>query len=156
MQTTDISQISPTTIAMLANIVSKAAKSSRNALPTGTHEIEEILTLQLTGSVTVGEDSTRAPTCSIPLLPVCALLLKRMGCQRDAAMELLREVMTAALEMGEDARTQLLAETGVAEAEESLQKDVIAKLKRSPVKGQVTVKGDIFAVGIPGPRAKDE
>lgn len=87
----------------------------------------------------VAPDTDRAPTSSIPLLPTCALLLKRMGIQREEALDILREVMTQALDMETDMTKALLAETGVAEMEERLKKEVISKLPRVPTKGAVKV-----------------
>lgn len=87
----------------------------------------------------VAPDTDRAPTTSIPLLPTCALLLKRMGIQREEALDILKDVMTQALDMGKDATKALLAETGVADMEKRLKEEVISKLPRTPAKGAVTV-----------------
>jgi hypothetical protein len=94
----------------------------------------------------VAPDTDKTPTSSIPLLPTLALLLKRMGVQREDALEVLRDVMKQALEMGKDAAKQLLEETGVAEMEERLRQEVIEKLPRVPVKGAVTVKPEDVVV----------
>ena len=40
----------------------------------------------------VGNDTDKAPTASIPLLPTCALLLKRMGIQREEVIDKLPRV----------------------------------------------------------------
>jgi len=88
----------------------------------------------------VAPDTDKAPTTSIPLLPTCALLLKRMGVQREEALEILKEVMTEALDMGKDATQTLLDETGVVEMEKRLKDEVIAKLPRVPVKVAVSMK----------------
>lgn len=90
------------------------------------------MTLEI-GEVTFGHDTDRAPTASIPLLPTLALLLKRMGFQRDSAMEIIREVMTEALTFDEKAGKTILAESGVAEVMEQLKTDVISKLPRVKV-----------------------
>jgi len=91
------------------------------------------------GELRVGTDTDKASTCSIPLLPTLALMIKRMGFQRDKALEVLTEVMTQALNLDKDATKALLAETGVADAEKFLKEEVIAKLPRTPVKGAVKV-----------------
>ena len=96
----------------------------------------------------VAPDTDRSPTCSIPLLPTCALLLKRMGVQRDQALEVLKDVMTQALDMGTDATKSLLEETGVSDMEKRLKEEVIAKLPRVPTKGAVTVKPDNVRVTV--------
>jgi len=91
------------------------------------------------GEMRIGNDTDKAPTCSIPMLPTLALLLKRMGFQRDKALEMLSEVMEEAISLDKDATKALLAETGVKEAQDLLKKNVIAKLPRTPVKGAVKV-----------------
>jgi hypothetical protein len=94
----------------------------------------------------VGHDTDRAPTSSIPLLPTCALLLKRMGLQREEALDILKDVMTQALDMGTDATKALLADTGVKDMEKRLKDEVIAKLPRVPAKGAVKVDKDAVRV----------
>jgi hypothetical protein len=94
----------------------------------------------------VAPDTDRAPTASIPLLPTCALLLKRMGVQRDQALEVLKDVMTQALDMGKDATKSLLEETGVADMEKRLKEEVINKLPRVETKGAVKVDKDAVRV----------
>lgn len=148
MQTTEISNLPATTVALLGKLLSDAAKGSRDELPVGTHVVDEILTLRIDGTVKVSEDTEKAPTCSIPMLPALALMVKRMGIQRERALDILREVMTEALKLGKDATAELLAETGVADAQTSIEEEVIAKLPKTPVKGMVKVKGSVFAVGI--------
>jgi hypothetical protein len=91
------------------------------------------------GELRVAADTDKAPTCSIPLLPTLALLLKRMGFQRDKALEMLAEVMEEAINLDKDATKALLSESGVKEAQDLLKKNVIAKLPRTPVKGSVKV-----------------
>ena len=89
----------------------------------------------------VAPDTDKSPTCSIPLLATCALLLKRFApIERDRALEIFEEVMTQALDMPKDGVKKLLDESGVAELEKTLKENVIAKLPRVPVKGAVTVK----------------
>lgn len=94
------------------------------------------------GEIRIGNDGDKAPTTSIPMLAAMALLVKRMGFQRDKALEVLKEVMEEALTLKEDkaATKALLAETGVADAEKLLKEEVIAKLPRTAVKGRVDVK----------------
>lgn len=148
MQTLDIKELPPAHLALLGKLVADAATARRDALEVGEHEIKEILTLQIDGTVKVSADSTRAPTCSIPLLATVALMLKRMGVQREAALDILRDVMSEAIKLGKDATEQLLTEYGVAETMETLQDEVIAKLPRVPARGQVRVKGSAMAVAV--------
>jgi len=96
--------------------------------------------------VDIGHDTDKAPTSSIPLLPVLGLMVKRMGVTRDAALKMLQEVMEAALTMDKDASEELLKEAGVAEAEEAIRTKVIATLPRTKVKKSVKVKGASLTV----------
>lgn len=117
--------------------------------------------IEMTLNVTVDEmrvapDTDKAPTCSIPLLPTCALLLKRMGIQREEALDVLKDVMTQALDMGQDATKTLLTETGVADMEKRLKEEVIAKLPRVDVKGAVNVKAEDVHVTVTGMTIKSQ
>ena len=97
------------------------------------------LTLEV-GALTIGHDTDKAPTASIPLLPTLALMVRRMGVQRDAALALLKETMTEALTLDKDAMKRLLDDQGVAEAEQMVKNEVIATLPRTPVKKAVKAK----------------
>jgi hypothetical protein len=80
-------------------------------------------------SLAIGHDTDKTPTCSIPLLATLGLLVRRMGCTRDA------------LTTDKKAAELLLAETGVAEAQDQVVAEVIAKLPRTRVKKSVKATG---------------
>jgi hypothetical protein len=141
MDTRNLVDLDPATLAAIAKLVADAAKATRDDLAPGTYPVDAVVTLCLDGEVKVSADTEKAPTCSIPLLPALALLAKRMGCQRDNALTILREVMIEAISLGKDATTELLQETGVADIEAQIKEEVIAKLPKTPVKGSVKVKG---------------
>lgn len=103
------------------------------------------LTLEV-GELQIGHDTDRAPTCSIPMLPVLGLLVKRMGFQRDKALTLLREVMTEALTMDKKAAEAILIEEGVEEAEQAVKNEVIARLPRTRVAKAIKAKGATLTV----------
>ncbi|MFA6235396.1 MAG: hypothetical protein WC824_14565 [Bacteroidota bacterium] len=98
--------------------------------------------------VIVGHDTDKTPTCSIPLLPVLALLVKRLGATREATLSLLKDVMQEALDLEKDksATERLMQEAGVIEAEQEIKEKVIGTLTRTPVKKTIKVKGVKFAV----------
>jgi hypothetical protein len=154
MQTTDIQSLAPATLALLGKLVAKAAEKERDHLPVGKHDVSDIVTLKLDGTVKVSADTERAPTCSIPMLPAMALLVRRMGLQREKALELLAVVMKEALTLGKDASEELLKESGVADAMAQIQDEVISKLPKTPAKGQVKTEGTVMAVAIGLPSAK--
>lgn len=92
------------------------------------------------GSLQIGHDTDKTPTCSIPLLPTLALLVKRMGATRDAALQMIKDAMTEALTLDKGATEALMAESGVAEAETLIKEKVIATLPRTKVRKAVKVK----------------
>jgi len=98
------------------------------------------LTLEVS-TLEIGHDTDKMPTASIPLLPTLALMIRRMGCQRDEALRILKEAMTEALTLDKDAMKRLLDDAGVAEAERLVKDEVIATLPRTPVKKTVKAKG---------------
>lgn len=116
------------------------SKKARGELNAGVYKDIRIELSVLVGEMRVGLDSDKAPTSSIPWLTAMALLIKRMGLQREDALETLRDVLTEAIALGNDAAEALAAESGVEEAEKRIREEVISKLPRTPVKGQVTVK----------------
>jgi hypothetical protein len=140
MDIRNITDLNPATLAAIAKLAADAAKMTRGDLDPGTYALDPVVTLCLTGDVVVSADTEKAPTCSIPLLPALALMAKRMGCQRESALKILREVMTEAINLGKDATEELLEETGVAEVEAKIREEVIAKLPKTPVKGLIKVK----------------
>jgi hypothetical protein len=119
------------------------AKSAREETDPGVYQAMK-MTLEIeVDEMRVAPDTDKAPTCSVPLLATCALLLQRFApTERDRALEIFEDVMTQALDMPKDGQRRLLDESGVAELEKTLKEKVIAKLPRVPVKGAVTVKAD--------------
>jgi len=103
------------------------------------------MTLEI-DQLTVGHDGDKAPTASIPLLPTLALLVKRMGVTRDAALDAIKGAMEEALTLDKGAASKLLEEVGVAEAEALIKEKVIATLPRTPVKKSVKAKGAKLSV----------
>ena len=103
------------------------------------------MTLEI-DKLTVGHDGDKAPTASIPLLPTLALLVKRMGVTRDAALDALKGAMEEALSLDKDAAKTLMQEMGVAEAEKLIKEKVIATLPRTKVKKSAKAKGAKLSV----------
>jgi hypothetical protein len=100
------------------------------------------LTLEV-DNLMLGHDTDKTPTCSIPMLPAMALLVRRMGVTREHALTLLKEVMQEALQVNTDktAAELLLAETGVAEAQTQITQQVLSQLPRTLVRKAVRVSG---------------
>lgn len=127
-------------IAALDSLVKGLSPSdAKGALVPGSHEVD--FTIRVSGSLTKAEDTTKKPTSSIPWLTTLALFVYRSGVQRDAAMAILRDSMTEALNLDKDAEKALLLVSGVADAKELFESEVTARLPRMPVQG--AVKGKI-------------
>ena len=93
------------------------------------------------GEVVIGHDTDKAPTTSIPWLAAMGLLIRRMGLQREAAMDIIREAVTQALTLGDDAEKAILSETGVGDAVETLKKEIIDRLPRTKVRKGFSTDG---------------
>ena len=112
-------------------------------LATGSYEIDQTVTLHVKGTVKKGADCEYTPTVSVPLKATVALLLNKMGFQRDRAAELLVEAMTEALEwerLGEETIVERLADVDA--AMERVQQ-ITAQLPKQLRKGATTVKGTV-------------
>ena len=122
--------------------VAKTAGDARDGAPSDVTMKDIVIDMRLAlTEMNIGHDTDKAPTASIPLLPCLALMVKRMGATREAALQTLKEVMEQALALDKDASESLLKEAGVAEAEELVVNRVISQLPRTKVKKSVTVKG---------------
>ena len=73
-------------------------------------------------------------------LPTLALLVKKMGFQRDKALVMIREAMTEAIDMDKKAAKALLEQEGVADAEKMVKQEIINQLPRVPVNKSVKAK----------------
>ncbi len=115
----------------------KPAKTARNELAPGTYEVD--FTVRIKGTVTVGEDTTRASTVSLLSLKTVALILHYAGVTRSAALKAITRAFqdingdllpTASVELSED----------VKKIHDKIKKDLASDLPRTPVKGQVKAK----------------
>lgn len=112
-------------------------------LPVGVHDIDEVVTVRVKGTVTKRADTSKTPTVSVPLKATLALLLDRMGFQRDAASAILVECMTEALKLGDKATG--LVEERLADVEASLKRvaAVTEALPKTVVKGATIVDCEV-------------
>lgn len=83
-------------------ILAKWLASEGGDLAPGEYKVEDrIVRLSVSGMITVGDPVSYTPTVKISLLTVMAVLLHRMGFQRDAAGDLLVASITEAMAVGE-------------------------------------------------------
>ena len=126
--------------------VAKLVAKNLPDVPVGRSVIDETITLRVQATLNRGEDYTTPPTVSIPLKATLALMLAKMGFQREAASELLVEAMQEAL----------AAETLGADSIKARMKDVDAAMARvqaitaalppEPRKGRLDVRGTVEVV----------
>jgi hypothetical protein len=117
-------------------------KAARNDLGPGVHKNVELDLHVKIDELRIAADTDKAPTASIPLLPAMALLLQRFQpSDRQKAVGVLKEVMEQAIKLSKDDSKQLLAASGVEEAQKIIKEQIIASMDRTPVKGKVTPEG---------------
>ena len=110
-------------------------------LQPGTHFVDEVLTVHVTGTVTKQSDKMVAPTCSIPLIPTLALFWEKSGITQDHALRMLREAITEAMDGGKNMDQEIEARMKhVESAIQAVKDDLISKLPKQPRKGSVSTK----------------
>jgi len=156
---TKIANCEPQHVLLIEKAIGKALKDHekatgekiRNAVGPGVHKNLVVdLTLEV-GTMTVGEDSDRAPTCSIPLLATIGLFAKELQSKlqeqgmdgEEAKSEVFattKRILGDAFTLNKDAEAELLSELGVAEAMDDFKAEVVSTLPRTDTKGRVTLK----------------
>ena len=119
-------------------LIAKSWKNQQANLPVGRHEINETLLVRLRGEVEKHDDQMIAPTVSIPLVSVLAYFWERAGIERDAAMSMLREAITEAMQENrkEDAAVLRRIED-VESAIKAVRTGLIATLPKMPRNGKL-------------------
>jgi hypothetical protein len=130
---------------MDSNIKALIAKSWKNEsvdLEPGTHYVDDVLTIRVSGTVTKQNDAMVAPTTSLPLLPILALFWEKSGITRDHALRMLKEAITEAMTTnGKTKNEQIEARMmDVEAAVKAVKTDLIAKLPKVKRSGRVVTK----------------
>jgi len=116
-------------------------------IPVGAYQIDTVVTLEIKGSLKKGQSTLATPTVEIPLIATMALLLKKMGFQREKAAEILRECMTESLLMKDNPQpddqtsAELIAER-ISDAEAAIKfvkEAVLERLPKQPKAGPTNV-----------------
>lgn len=97
------------------------------------------VTVRFQGHLARGEAGDKKATSRALRKATLALLVRRMGLQREAALDLLAEVLIEAQKLGEDAETKLLAEHPEIEEAFGRVDEMVDQLPRIPVAGRVTL-----------------
>jgi hypothetical protein len=122
-------------------LIAKAWKDEDLDLEPGSHFLDEVLTIHVTGVVTKQSDTMVAPTASIPLIPTLALFFAKSGIAGDHAIRTLREAITEAMSNGKNMDQQIEARIKDVEAAvQAVKDDLIAKLPKQRRSGSVVTK----------------
>jgi len=134
-------------IALSKALSKRVIDDARELLTPGVHNVD--VSIRISGSLSVSEDYFTTPTVSIPLKETMALLLHRMGFQREAAITILREVMTEAIgTMGCGKNALADALPIVVEAMEMVETEILAHLPQQSRKGPVRASLAIEEIGV--------
>lgn len=118
------------------------AKEKAVLLP-GAYAVDEEVTFRVKAVVKRSEDTEYTPTADIPLKATLALLLSRMGFQRDKAAQMLVDAMNDALraeKAGDDTILPLIAEVDAAMERVNAMTEKLSKKVRA---GQTRVEGTV-------------
>ena len=132
----------------IKGLLAKCWKDEPVELSPGTHYVDEVLTIHVSGSVQKQADSMVAPTTSLPYLSIIGLLLERSGCTRAASLKLLREVITEAMTNPGKAKNEQI-ETRMKDVETAVKlvkEELVGKLERQHRAGQLLTNGLTIAV----------
>lgn len=119
------------------------------ALPVGRHQIDETVTIRITGEVLKCENEEYVPTVHIPIKAVLAYLLPSLGATREAQQKKLLEACKAALAADvqmEETITALVK--NIDEAFKIVQNEVTGQLPKQVKEGKVIVKCGIEEVDL--------
>jgi hypothetical protein len=131
----------------LKALLAKAWKDEELHLDSGRHYFDEVLTVQVTGSVEKQADQLVAPTTSVPLILTLALFWEKVGITREHALNMLREAITEAMVEGADKNERIESRMRDVEAAVNAVKDeLIAKLPKVRRSGKVVTKDLVVEV----------
>ena len=122
-------------------LIAKSWKNEDAELSVGKHEVNETLIVRVRGQIEKHDDQMIASTISIPLIPVLAFFWEKVGLERDAAMTMLRDAITEAMQENrkEDASVQKRMED-VEKAIKAVKTDLIASLPKMHRTGRLDLK----------------
>ncbi|MEI6257039.1 MAG: hypothetical protein WCQ77_10395 [Planctomycetota bacterium] len=96
--------------------------------------------MRIKGSVERHEEQLIAPTVSIPLIPTIAFFWDRLGVEKDAAMRVLREAITEAMQLQTNESPAIKSRIDdVAEAVAAVKRDLISELPKMRRTGKTDV-----------------
>lgn len=132
--------MNPKVLIGLSKLLEQRARNARSDVTPGEYELDATVTLHVEGTLRVTEDQEYTPTSSLPWKLVLAHFVRNCGVTRERALQILEDVMHAALQShGEADAAELLATlTDLEEAEARVQATLDALPKKTR-KGAVSV-----------------
>lgn len=113
------------------------AKQLREQIPSGNEATIDSL-YHVKGKVEIGEDYSTTPTVNIPIKAVLALVVRRLGFQREGVLEIIKQCVKDAILRGEQAEAEIMEATPQAEIMlEQVEQDVLKQLPKTLRKGAV-------------------
>lgn len=148
--TEDVMSITPEEImAIVKAFSSKDVKAARDSINNDS-EMDIDLVLKVSGKLVRGQKPKPAKgTSTIPWKVAMALLVKRSGVTGPQSARVLADAITTAVTLSTDARTELLAESGVGDAMELVDRELFSKLPPIEKDGTIKFVGDAAAVRQP-------
>ena len=124
-------------------LIIKKFKDAEIELDVGRHWVDETVVVRVSGTVERHEDQWIAPTISIPLIPTIAFFWERLGVEKDAAMSVLRDAITEAMQAQTNESPSIKSKMDdVAEAVAAVKRDLICGLPKMRRAGRTDV-GDL-------------
>jgi hypothetical protein len=122
-------------------LIAKAWKDESLDLEPGRHQVDEVLTIRVSGTVEKQGDQLVAPTTSVPLIATLALFWEKAGIARAHALKMLREAITEAMSDGISKNERIEARLKDVEAAlQAVRDELIAKLPKTKRSGRVVTK----------------
>jgi len=121
-------------------LIVKKFKDAELDLEVGRHWVDETVVIRVSGTVERHEDQWIAPTISIPLIPTIAFFWERLGVGKDAAMSVLREAITEAMQAKTNESPSIKSKIDdVAAAVAAVKRDLIGELPKMRRVGRTDV-----------------
>ena len=122
-------------------LLAKAWKNEAIEIAPGTHNIDEVLMVRVSGRVRKESDTLCSPTVSIPLILTLALYWEKSGVTRDRALQMLKESISEALNTGRATSEQIEARMrDVQKAVDAVKRDLLDQLPKQTRNGRLITK----------------
>lgn len=134
------------TVAVISKAINeKAAKAARNNVSVGDHDVDVMIRLQ--GTFSVSPDTEKIGTCKVPVLATLVRVMKKAGFMGPRIVEMVLEAAREEMEGGEKDADTVAMEAAIKRAEDTIRAEIAAKLPKIPVKGRAKFNGTISEIG---------